>query len=118
MALIKYQLQITNYIFPLTAPAPIKPRLPERTGSRQPPNGHGEGNGHGAGWPGEAPLPPESTRRRRSIWPFVLDLGLTMALFGLIITGRPLIVIGGVIFVIALAGWIREARADYSRLKD
>ena len=41
-----------------------------------------------------------------------------MALFGLIITGRPLIVIGGVLFVVALAGWIREARADYLRLKD
>ena len=48
----------------------------------------------------------------------MLDLGLAMALFGLIITGRPLIVIGGVIFVVALTGWIREARADYSRLKD
>ncbi len=118
MALINYQLQIANYIFPLSAPAPLKPGLPERTGSRQLPNGPGEGNGHGAGWPGEAPLPPESPRRRRSVWPFVLDLGLTMALFGLIITGRPLIVIGAVIFFVALFGWIREARADYARLKD
>jgi hypothetical protein len=103
----------------LTAPAPLKPRLPERTGGGQPPSGHGNGhgNGHSTGWPGEAP-PPQSPRRRRSIWPFLLDLGLAMALFGLIITGRPLIVIGGIIFVIALAGWIREARADYSRLKD
>jgi hypothetical protein len=103
----------------LTAPAPLKPRLPERTGSGKPPNGHGNGggNGHGTGWPGEAP-PPKGPQRRRSIWPFLLDLGLAMALFGLIITGRPLIVIGGVIFVVALAGWIREARADYSRLKD
>ena len=109
----------------MTAPAPVKPDRTERTGARKPPPGHGDGNGQGngqgngrgTGWPGQAP-PPQGPRRRRSIWPFVLDLGLTMALFGLIITGRPLIVIGGVIFVIALAGWIREARADYSRLKD
>lgn len=104
----------------MTTPAPVKPDRTERTGARQPAQGHGDGNGqgngHGARWPGEAP--PQGPRGRRSIWPFVLDLGLTMALFGLIITGRPLIVIGGVIFVIALAGWIREARADYARLKD
>lgn len=92
--------------------------MPERTGGG---NGHGHGNGHGngrgTGWPEEAPA-PRGPQRRRSIWPFVLDLGLAMALFGLIITGRPLIVIGGVLFVVALAGWIREARADFSRLKD
>jgi hypothetical protein len=47
-----------------------------------------------------------------------LDLGLVLALFGLIITGRPLMVIGAIIFVVALAGWIREARADYSNLSE
>jgi hypothetical protein len=107
----------------LTAPAPIKPGSPYRTG--RPPagggNGHGDGNGHGngrgTGWPEEAP-PPQSPKRRRSVWPLLLDLGLAMALFGLIITGRPLVVIGGVLFVVSLIGWIREARADYSRLKD
>lgn len=98
----------------MTAPAPIKSRIPKKPGSGKLPNGHG--NGHGTSWPGEAP--PEARRRRRSIWPFLLDLGLAMALFGLIITGRPLIVIGGVIFVVALTGWIREARADYARLKE
>lgn len=106
----------------MTAPAPIKPSLPERTGGARPPNGgngqgNGHGNGHNSGWPEEAPA-PQGPKRRRSIWPFLLDLGLAMALFGAIITGRPLIVIGGVLFVVALAGWIREARADYSRLKD
>ena len=106
----------------MTAPSPIKPRGTERAGGIQPPaggNGHGNGHGNGrhTGWPEEAP-PPQGPRRRRSWWPFLLDLGLAMALFGLIITGRPLIVIGGVIFVVALTGWIREARADYSRLKD
>jgi hypothetical protein len=48
----------------------------------------------------------------------LLDLGLVLVLFGLIITGRPLIAIGAVIFVVALIGWIREARADYSSLRD
>ena len=56
--------------------------------------------------------------RRRSIWPFLLDLGVVMALFGLIIIGRFLIVIGAVLAVVALIGWIREARAEYSRLAE
>ena len=103
----------------MTAPTPLKPGIPDRTGGGRPPggSGNGHGNGHNTGWPEEAP-PPQKPQRRRSIWPFLLDLGLAMALFGLIITGRPLIVIGGVIFVVSLAGWIREARADFSRLKD
>ena len=41
-----------------------------------------------------------------------------MMLFGLIIIGRFLIVIGAVVFVVALTGWIREARKDYSSLAD
>jgi hypothetical protein len=104
-------------------PAPVRPEGPEGDqGGNLPPgrNGHGNGhggNGRGTGWPGEAP-PPRYPSRRRSLWPFLLDLGLAMALFGLIITGRFLIVIGAVIFIVALIGWIREARADYSRLKD
>jgi hypothetical protein len=53
------------------------------------------------------------------VWPFVLDVGLTLALFGLIIARYgPLIVLGAVVAVVGLAGWIREARADYTRLKD
>ena len=104
----------------MTAPAPFKPSIPDRTGRPPGGNGHGDGNGNGhhTGWPEEAPPPEPRPHRRRSVWPFLLDLGLAMALFGLIITGRPLIVIGGVIFVVALAGWIREARADFTRLKD
>jgi hypothetical protein len=104
----------------LTAPTPLRPGTPQRTGGGRPPAGNGHGNGHGSGigWPEEAPA-PQSPRRRRSIWPFVLDLGLTLALFGLIITAYgPLIVVGAIIAVVGLAGWIREARADYTRLKD
>jgi hypothetical protein len=106
-------------------PAPVKPVLPPRGNGHTPPNGNGrdhgghdqDGNG-GAGGPNgpeEAPQPP---RRRRSIWPFLLDLGLVLMLFGLIIIGRFLIVIGAVIFVVALTGWIRDARKDFSGLAD
>jgi hypothetical protein len=48
----------------------------------------------------------------------LLDLGLVMMLFGLIIVGRFLIPIGAVVFVVALTGWIREARSDFSGLSD
>ncbi len=96
----------------IKVPAPVKPGGPDKTGGDNLPP-----NGHHTGWPEEAPE-PRFPARRRSIWPFLLDLGLALALFGLIITGRPLIVIGGVIFVVALVGWLRDARADYTRLKD
>ncbi len=100
----------------IKVPAPVKPGGPDKIGGEKPPS-NGSGNGHHTGWPEEAPE-PQFPARRRSIWPFLLDLGLAMALFGLIITGRPLIVIGGVIFIVALVGWLRDARADYTRLKD
>lgn len=98
----------------LYTPASVKPDGTDEVGSgKRPP----DGNGHKTGWPEEAP-PPQYPTRRRSIWPFLLDLGLAMALFGLIITGRFLIVIGAVIFLVAVTGWLRDARADYSRLED
>jgi len=89
--------------------------------------GHNGSNGHGTG-PGGAspggPAGPEEepyrppTKSRRSIWPFLLDLGLVMMLFGWIIIGQFLVVIGAVIFVVALTGWIREARTEFSNLRD
>jgi hypothetical protein len=83
-------------------------------------NGHGGrptgGNGSNGGAEEEPYQPP--TKSRRSIWPFLLDLGLVMMLFGWIIIGQFLVVIGAVIFVVALAGWIRAARADFSNLRD
>ena len=104
----------------LSAPAPVRPGRTERMNGHPSPNGNGNGhsgNGHdGSGEAEAAPFIPP--KRRRSIWPFVLDLGLVMMLFGLIIIGRFLIVIGAVIFVVALAGWIREARKDFSGLAD
>jgi hypothetical protein len=80
-------------------------------------NGDGDHGGHSGGHeePDDAPRPP---KKRRSIWPFLLDLGLVMMLFGFIIIGRFLIVIGAVLFVVALTGWIREARSDFSGLAD
>ena len=95
------------------------------TGGQPPSNGHGHGNGSGGqngngdsdghDEPENAYRPP---KKRRSIWPLLLDLGLVMMLFGLIIVGRFLIPIGAVVFVVALTGWIREARSDYSGLAD
>ncbi len=111
----------------LSTPAPVKPGPPTEKSRNgfEPPHRNGVGgNGHdsdghgGTGWPGEAPQPDGAPRRRRSLWPFVLDLGLALALFGLVITGRFLIVIGAVLFVVALAGWIREARSEYSHLQE
>jgi hypothetical protein len=122
---------------PPVSPAPpvVIRRLPDSavvasesrasTGGGPPTNGHGHGNGHGGqsgngnsdghDEPDNAPRPP---KKRRSIWPLLLDLGLVMMLFGLIIVGRFLIPIGAVVFVVALTGWIREARSDYSSLAD
>ena len=118
-------------------PAPVKRVPPERASERSPSAGHlppigrvpvggpgnggggsrgpGNGNSDGSSEPDDQPLPP---KKRRSIWPLLLDLGLVMMLFGLIIVGRFLIPIGAVVFVVALTGWIREARSDYSGLSD
>jgi hypothetical protein len=78
-------------------------------------SGHGNGNSDGHSDADNWPPPP---KKRRSIWPLLLDLGLVMMLFGLIIVGRFLIPIGAVVFVVALTGWIREARSDYSGLSE
>jgi hypothetical protein len=99
------------------APAVERPSGgPPAHGNGRPPGG-GNGVGGDEGRPDAGP-PLAYYQRRRSFWPFLLDLGVVLALFGFIITGRFLIVIGAVLFVVALAGWIREARAEYSRLAD
>jgi hypothetical protein len=111
----------------VTRRAPTITRTPSDSGGsvggKPPANGHGTGNGgqNGSGnsdghdEPEGAFQPP---KKRRSIWPLLLDLGLVMMLFGLIIVGRFLIPIGAVVFVVALTGWIREARSDFSGLSD
>jgi hypothetical protein len=99
------------------------PSPPDHAGN----GGHNGHNGHGTGLGGgdhNGPSEPQaepyrpSTKSRRSIWPFLLDLGLVMMLFGWIIIGQFLVVIGAVILVVALTGWIREARAEFSSLRD
>lgn len=90
-------------------------------------NGAGQ-NGHGRGHGGPAPEPgaPELSARRNSPYPLLLDFGVVLALFGLIIVrpvysplvGDAAIGLGVVLAVVALVGWIREARAEYARLRD
>jgi len=102
------------------------------TPTKRPPdkivNGH---NGHyhhhgsaGSPPPGWAQGPRR--RKRTSVYPFLLDLGLVLAAFGLIIL-RPLvselastvaIVVGLALAAVALVGWVREARAEYQELPD
>ena len=109
---------------------PTQPEPPPALGHAGPPPRNGEGryltgggNGHGDGGDEpEQPSQPEPlpAKKPRSPWPFLLDVGWVMALFGLIIFGTrsPLIVIGAVIAVVALIGWIRDARAEFRRLSD
>jgi hypothetical protein len=65
-------------------------------------------------------------KKRLSIFPLMMDFGLVLIGFGIIIV-RPLMDVtagysvagaGGVLVVIAAFGWLREARADYKKLKD
>lgn len=91
-------------------------------------NGGGHGRrGASNGHNGHASQPPAGRpARRTSIFPLMLDFGLVLALFGLIIlrpvfselAGNIAIGVGAVIAVIALVGWLREARADYEKLSD
>lgn len=101
---------------PLPPPSEVKP-----LGS----NGAGQ-NGHGRGGPAPEPGAPELSARRNSPYPLLLDFGVVLALFGLIIVrpvynplvGDVAIGLGVVLAVVALLGWIREARAEYARLRD
>jgi hypothetical protein len=50
-----------------------------------------------------------------SFWPVLLALGISMSLIG-VITKLAVLIIGLLIALIALGGWIREARRDYREL--
>lgn len=89
-------------------------------------NGHHNGSGHSSEPSRPVGPPPGWPKRRTSVWPLLLDLGLVLAGFGLIIL-RPLagelygniaIAVGVVLFGIALFNWIKEARQEYKQLKD
>jgi hypothetical protein len=79
-------------------------------------NGGGPGPDGGEPEPEPAPLP---VKRPRSPWPFLMDLGLVVALTGLILFRQnAMIVIGAGIALFALFGWLRDARADFRKLSD
>jgi hypothetical protein len=71
-----------------TPPAPAKPSLPRRRRA-VPRDDLDLGGGQPSG-PRDAGAPYVPPAKRRSVWPFLTDFGLVMALFGLIIAGRPL----------------------------
>ena len=50
-----------------------------------------------------------------SFWPVLLAVGVAMSLIG-VITKVEVVVIGLIILVVALGGWIRDARRDYRSL--
>ncbi len=45
------------------------------------------------------------------IWPAALALGITLLLWGLV-TSLIITGVGGILFVVALAGWIRDIRYE------
>ena len=53
-----------------------------------------------------------------SYWPLVTSIGTALALVGLIpITENPILfIVGLVVLVVGVAGWIRDARKEYNEL--
>ena len=86
----------------------------------KPPNGHHGDDDHRDDHPEPRPEPLPA-KKPRSPWPILLDLGVVTALVGLIFFGgtrSPLIVVGAVLAVVALLGWLRDARAEFRKLSD
>lgn len=50
-----------------------------------------------------------------SFWPILLAVGVSMSLIG-VITKLVVVIIGLVILLVALGGWIRDARREYRAL--
>jgi hypothetical protein len=73
----------------------------------------------------EAPSNPEAPKLTHpdgtphlpgpSFWPFLLAVGIAMSLIG-VITKIEVVVIGLVIVLSSLVGWVREARHEYRSL--
>jgi hypothetical protein len=59
----------------------------------------------------EIHLPPPS------IWPAVLALGIALLLTGLIVN-PVMTIIGAVLFVVAVALWVRDARREFGALPE
>ena len=106
----------------MTTPTPPTKIRPPKIGGPNGHNGHDSShNGGSSDVPGPQPEAalPATPAKRNSIWPFFMDLGLVTNLMSWIIfRSGPFVVLGAFVFVIALIGWIREARADYSKLSD
>ncbi len=103
-------------------PVKVKPRPAKKLGG----NGHHTNGGasdpsapgpqHPAGWP----------KKRNSIFPLLLDLGVVSAGFGLIIVrplagetaGVALIGIGLTVAAVGLIGWIYEAVREYRQMSE
>ena len=60
---------------------------------------------------GDFHLPPPS------IWPVVLAVGIALLLTGLIIN-IAVVIVGAVIFIAALAMWVRDARTEFHELPE
>ncbi len=58
---------------------------------------------------GPVHMPPSS------YWPIVLAVGMAMALIG-VITKYEVVAVGLLVSVVALIGWIRDARREYRSL--
>jgi len=73
----------------------------------------------------EAPPSPEASEAHHadgtthlpgpSFWPILLAVGIAMSLIG-VITKIEVVVVGLVIVLAALVGWVREARHEYRSL--
>jgi hypothetical protein len=67
--------------------------------------------------PAPPELPPEWNVARPkklpepSIWPATLALGITLLVWGLV-TSLIITGVGGILFAVALAGWIRDIRHE------
>ncbi len=69
----------------------------------------------------EQPLPANDLQFRltsNSIYPFMVDLGLVMLLFGIFLVGTLVAVLGALVLLVGITGWFREARAEYRELPD
>lgn len=108
----------------MTTPTPPIKQRPPKVGG---PNGHNGHNGHSSHNGGQGDVsgpqpesaPPPAPTKRNSIWPLLMDTGIVTVLMSLIIfRSGPFVVLGALLAVIALVGWIREARADFSKLSE
>ncbi len=65
--------------------------------------------------PDREPKEPEGEVSKPSFWPIVLALGVAMSLIG-VITKIEVVIVGLVVVVVALGGWVLDARREYRSL--